>query len=201
MGRRPAAGQLVRRTLRTIAVAAAGIALVLSVGATPAEAYAPERPLRVMTRNLYLGADLGPALARNRPADVPGRGGAHLCRQGGDRLRGPGRGDRRGDPDHRPRSRRTPGGSHWETSARPALSRPGGLSGRARRGARRARAGLRVASVSDNAVIGPVPLVSPCASPTPGACSLTFTDRDVILVNEQPRGCGGGTPYGNFTDR
>jgi endonuclease/exonuclease/phosphatase family metal-dependent hydrolase len=32
-----------------------------------------------------------------------------------------------------------------------------------------------------------VPLVSPCASTTVGACSLTFTDRDVILVQDARR--------------
>jgi endonuclease/exonuclease/phosphatase family metal-dependent hydrolase len=49
--------------------------------------------------------------------------------------------------------------------------------------------GLRytVAAVSVNAVIGPVPLVSPCASTTVGSCQLTFTDRDVILVNQDTR--------------
>ena len=40
-----------------------------------------------------------------------------------------------------------------------------------------------VAAVSENALIGPAPLVVPCAGP-PGACMITFQDRDVILVNE-----------------
>ena len=44
-----------------------------------------------------------------------------------------------------------------------------------------------VASTSVNAVIGPVPLISPCASTTVGACLLTFIDRDVILVNQDTR--------------
>jgi len=37
-----------------------------------------------------------------------------------------------------------------------------------------------VAAVSDNANIGPIPLLFPCS----GSCSLTFEDRDVILVND-----------------
>ena len=41
-----------------------------------------------------------------------------------------------------------------------------------------------VAAVSENALIGPAPLVAPCDLPVPGACLLTFQDRDVILVNE-----------------
>jgi endonuclease/exonuclease/phosphatase family metal-dependent hydrolase len=41
-----------------------------------------------------------------------------------------------------------------------------------------------VAAVSENAKIGPAPLVV-CAIPEPiGACTVTFTDRDVILVND-----------------
>jgi len=38
-----------------------------------------------------------------------------------------------------------------------------------------------VAAVSNNANIGPIPLVAPCSDPF--QCSLTFEDRDVILVN------------------
>ena len=44
-----------------------------------------------------------------------------------------------------------------------------------------------VAAISTNAVIGPVPLVSPCGGPSV-ACSITFTDSDVILVNRDTRG-------------
>ena len=40
-----------------------------------------------------------------------------------------------------------------------------------------------VAAVSDNANIGPVPLLFPCGGPL-GACFLSFQDRDVILVND-----------------
>lgn len=40
-----------------------------------------------------------------------------------------------------------------------------------------------VAAVSDNALIGPVPLAVPCGGPI-GACLITFRDRDVILVND-----------------
>ncbi len=40
-----------------------------------------------------------------------------------------------------------------------------------------------VASVSENASIGPLPLAVPCSGPL-GSCLLTFQDRDVILVNK-----------------
>lgn len=46
----------------------------------------------------------------------------------------------------------------------------------------------QVAATSDNANIGPVPLVQPCASPVVGACQVTLKDRDVILVNSDTRG-------------
>ena len=41
-----------------------------------------------------------------------------------------------------------------------------------------------VEAVSNNALIGPVPLLAPCDAP--GPCSITFQDRDVILVNDTP---------------
>ena len=44
-----------------------------------------------------------------------------------------------------------------------------------------------VAATSDNANIGPVPLVAPqfgCVAPTAPDCVLTFRDRDVILAND-----------------
>ena len=40
-----------------------------------------------------------------------------------------------------------------------------------------------VAAVSANADIGPIPLVTPCASTIVGACLVTLKDRDVILVD------------------
>ena len=59
-----------------------------------------------------------------------------------------------------------------------------------------------VAAVSVNAVIGPVPLVTPCRSAVVGACLLTFTDRDVILVNEQTRRLHWNNPRsGTYADQ
>jgi endonuclease/exonuclease/phosphatase family metal-dependent hydrolase len=46
----------------------------------------------------------------------------------------------------------------------------------------------QVAATSDNANIGPVPLVQPCASTVVGACLVTLKDRDVLLVNSDTRG-------------
>lgn len=186
MGRRPAAGKLIRRTLRTIAAAAAGIALVLSVGASPAEAHAAERPLRVMTRNLYLGADLAPALgATDTPTFLAAVARIYAAKQATDfavRAEAIAEEIRITAPDLvglQEVSQWVPSGANTELPQdfleilEQALAERG--------------LDYAVASVSDNAVIGPVPLISPCASPTVGACLLTFKDRDVILVNEETR--------------
>lgn len=50
-----------------------------------------------------------------------------------------------------------------------------------------------VAAVSDNATVGPVPLVAPCDGDI-GACLLIFQDRDVILVNDARRGLSVSNP-------
>ncbi len=50
-----------------------------------------------------------------------------------------------------------------------------------------------VAAVSNNATVGPVPLVAPCDGDV-GACLLIFQDRDVILVNDARRGLSVGNP-------
>jgi endonuclease/exonuclease/phosphatase family metal-dependent hydrolase len=52
-----------------------------------------------------------------------------------------------------------------------------------------------VAAVSDNADIGPLPLVGPlCTSAVIGACTLRFQDRDVILVNHDRSDLAVGNP-------
>ena len=60
-----------------------------------------------------------------------------------------------------------------------------------------------VASVSDNADIGPVPLVGPaCTSTTFGACALRFQDRDVILVNHDRSGLStSGARHGSYVNQ
>ena len=194
MGRRLGAVKLVRRTLRTVAVAAAGIALVLSVGATPAEAQAPDRPLRVMTRNVYLGADLGPALrATDTPTFLAAVAGIYAAKEATDfavraeaiaeeiRITAP---DLIGLQEV----------SHWETSGPASIAPSEDFLVLLQEALDERGLDYVVASVSDNAVIGPVPLVSPCGSTTIGTCFLTFSDRDVILVNEQTRRLQWGKP-------
>ena len=59
-----------------------------------------------------------------------------------------------------------------------------------------------MAAVSVNAEIGTVPLVTPCGSTTVGACLITFTDRDVILVNRDTPGLRWWNPdNGTFTEQ
>lgn len=50
-----------------------------------------------------------------------------------------------------------------------------------------------VGAVSDNATVGPVPLVAPCEGEV-GECLLIFQDRDVILVNDARRGLSVSNP-------
>ena len=165
------------------------LALVSTVTtALPASADADRhsRPLRVMTRNLYLGADLGPALrAADTPAFLAAVAGIYAAKEATDfAVRAEAIADeiRITAPDVvglQEVSQWVPSGANTELPQdfleilEEALAERG--------------LDYAVASVSDNAVIGPVPLISPCASPTVGACLLTFKDRDVILVNEETR--------------
>lgn len=186
---------------RVLVSAILALASVL-VAAAPAAAVADRRsrPLRVMTQNLYLGADLNPALqatstpgflgavagiyASSRANNFPVRAAA-LARQIDTR---------------RPDLIGLQEVSRWEPSG-PASVAPTEDYLVILQQALAAR-GLdyEVAAVSDNAVIGPVPLVAPCASTTVGACLITFRDRDVILVNADSRGLRWGNPQdGNFT--
>lgn len=149
---------------------------------SPSSAAAPaDRSLTVMTRNIYLGADLGPATSATTPTafvtavaqiygrvlftDFPTRAGAladelattHPDLVGLQEI------------------------SRWTTTGPGAGPSQDFL---AILQARLAARGLHyaVAAVSDNASIGPVPLAAPCSGPI-GTCTVRFEDRDVILVD------------------
>ncbi len=164
---------------------AAGILAVslLTVLPAPAEAR-PDRSnprLTLMTRNLYLGSDLTPALAATdvtsflgavatiyaqaQASDFPTRAAAVA-----DEIAAT-----------RPHLIGLQEVSTWVTTGPGTPPSQNFL--RILRRALEAR-GLHysVAAVSRNADIGPVPLVSPCALDFVGACSVTLKDRDVILV-------------------
>ncbi len=56
-----------------------------------------------------------------------------------------------------------------------------------------------VAATSDNADIGPVPLITPCTSTVIGACLVTLRDRDVLLINSDTSGLRwGNARNGNY---
>jgi len=176
---------LQRSLLRSVAVAAAAVVL-LTGAVAPASAAHREPSLRVMTRNLYLGADLTPALAARNPTDFfVAVAEIYAAKQATNFTA---RAEAIADEIDRtgPDLIGLQEVSQWDTLIDGEQSSQDFLA--VLQQALSAR-GLdyAVAEVSRNAVIGPVPLVTPCESPVVGACQLTFTDRDVILVNEQTR--------------
>ena len=57
-----------------------------------------------------------------------------------------------------------------------------------------------VAAVSNNANVGPIPLLAPCSGQQFPSCFLTFKDRDVILVNDDSLGLEISNPQsGRYT--
>jgi endonuclease/exonuclease/phosphatase family metal-dependent hydrolase len=136
-----------------------------------------------MTRNLYLGADLGPAEHATTPTEilvaVAGIYASTLFTDFPARSAALADEVAAAHPDLVGLQEV----SRWTvTGPSPAPS----LDFLAILQARLAARGLHydVAAVSHNADIGPLPLVGPlCTSAVVGACTLRFEDRDVILVN------------------
>ena len=194
------------RTSRSVAarVAIALTAMVAMAIPGPAYASAPsqesdEPRLEVMTRNLYLGSSLTPALTATTPGaflgavatiystaqftNFPVRAGAIA-----DEIE-----------THRPDLVGLQEVTRWETSGPGVPPTQDFLS--ILTAALSAR-GLdyTVASVADNANIGPIPLVTPCGSEIVGACLVTLKDRDVILVNADRDGLTWHSPRsGSYT--
>jgi endonuclease/exonuclease/phosphatase family metal-dependent hydrolase len=189
-----------RSVVRWVVILA--LALVTAVTATvPASAGAGRgpRPLRVMTQNLYLGASLTPALQATTPSGfLTAVAGIYQSSQENDfSVRAAAVAEEIGT--HQPDLIGLQEVSRWVPSG-PASTEPTQDYLEILQRALVAR-GLdyEVAAVSVNAVIGPVPLVRPCGSTAAGACSITFTDRDVILVNRDSRGLRWWNPQsGNF---
>ncbi len=175
--------------------------LAASVLVTPGTANGQPRTghqLTVMSRNLYLGSDLAPALTATTPIDLligvatiygrvqftdfPARAGA-LAQE---------------IATERPDLVGLQEVSKWTvTGPTPVPS----LDFLAILQSELSSRGLHyaVAAVSDNADIGPLPLVAPCAGAI-GACLLRFQDRDVVLVNTDTAGLVVGNPRaGNYS--
>lgn len=180
-----------RRLLARVLIgvlATTGLVAPGTANASPADGH----QLTVMTRNIYLGADLAPAMTATTPTellvgvatiygrvlftDFPTRAGAladEIATAAPDLV---------GLEEV----------SHWTVTgptAAPSLDYLAILQ------ARLSARGLHyaVAAVSNNADIGPLPLVSPCDGPV-GACTIRFQDRDVVLVNTDTSGLSVGNP-------
>lgn len=179
------------RLLARFLIGLLGAAVLVAPGTASAQPQAGHT-LTVMTRNVYLGADLAPAITATTPTellvgvatiygrvlftDFPTRAGALADEVAADRP------DLIGLQEV----------SRWTvTGPTPAPS----LDYLAILQAQLAARGLHyaVAAVSDNADIGPVPLVAPCAGAV-GECLLRFQDRDVVLVNTDTAGLSVGNP-------
>jgi endonuclease/exonuclease/phosphatase family metal-dependent hydrolase len=175
------------------------LALMAPVSAPAVASPGGHTTVTVKSRNLYLGADLTPALAATDAfgfltsvaqiwgttlfTDFPTRAGALA-----DEVAA-----------HHPDLIGLQEVSTWTVlgaSPTPSLDYLAILQ------AQLAARGLHydVAAVSDNADIGPVPLVGPaCTSTTIGACLLRFQDRDVILVNHDRSGLStSGARHGTY---
>lgn len=186
---------------------AAALALALPLAATTAAQAKDKRELTVMTQNLYLGSSLNPALeATTGPEFVqavatiygtaiatnfPKRAGAIA-----DTIE-----------EERPDLIGLQEVSNWVAGGASGTSPPS-FDFLAILQAQLAARGLDydVAAVSQNADIGPAPLVLSTQSPAPFGCGLpiachvTLQDRDVILVNADTPGLSWSNPKsGSFT--
>lgn len=193
-----------RRTRLLVSVLTV-LATVVPLSA-PGVAQARTHPqVTVMSRNLYLGADLNPAIAAGSQGDLnaflgavagiygtvlandfPARAGALAAEIAAD------------EPDLVGLQEV----SRWTVLG--AEATVPGLDFLAILQAQLVARGLEyeVAVVSDNANIGPVPLVGPFCAGAPGSCVLVFQDRDVILVNNDRDGLTVGNPrHGNYANQ
>lgn len=167
--------------------AVARVSTLLTVGAlaapfgSPAAADGDEPRLVVMSRNLYLGSSLVPALQARTASEFLGAvTRIYATMQFTDF---PTRADALADEiaAEQPDVVGLQEVSRWVTSGPGVPPTSDFLT--VLTGALSAR-GLAydVAAVSANADIGPVPLAQPCASTVVGACTVTLQDRDVLLV-------------------
>ena len=177
---------------RLALVVVAALAMALMVGPAAASAHKrghdrSDRELTVMTQNLYLGSDLNPALAATTPTEFltavaqiygtvqftnfPARAQAianEIKKQKPDLV-----GLQEVSKWTAAGVVGTPPSYDFLTILQSALTARG--------------LDYEVASVADNALIGPVPLagLNGCSAAPPFTCQVTLQDRDVILVNKK----------------
>ena len=160
------------------------VALALVVPLSSPGSAAPPvagRDLTVMSRNIYLGSSLSPATSATTPAGFIGGVatvyGTMLFTNFPARAKGLAAEVAKDQPDLIGLQEV----ARWSVTGptgTPSLDYLAILQGEL------AAKGLhyRVAAATDNADIGPVPLVKPCASVTLGACTVRYQDSDVILA-------------------
>lgn len=192
-------GRILVRRCAVLFAALMSLLLVAPPAASAGGDWHDDTELVVMTRNLYLGADLTPALTATDlrsflTAVAQIYGTAQFTNF-------PARAEALADEikANRPDLIGLQEVTAWETSG-PGV--PPSQDFLAILTSELAERGLdyTVAGVSDNANIGPVPLVAPCRSPEVGACLVTLKDRDVILVNDDRRGLWvNHTKSGNYS--
>jgi endonuclease/exonuclease/phosphatase family metal-dependent hydrolase len=156
-----------------------------------------KRELTVMTQNLYLGSSLGPALAaETAPEFVAAVAQIFATVQYTNfpaRAQAVANEIQEKDPDLIGLQEVT----KWTTEG---LEPPPGYDFLAILEAALAERGLHytAASISNNAKIGPAPLVGGSCSPLPeppfATCAVTLEDRDVILVNDDTHGLTWSNP-------
>jgi endonuclease/exonuclease/phosphatase family metal-dependent hydrolase len=161
----------------------------LAAPATQAHPYrhhhAPD--LTVMTRNLYLGASLTPAVtAPDTPAFLAAVAGVYGAAQ---LTSFPVRAEAIADEiaANQPDVIGLQEVTRWETSG-PGVPPSQDFLAILQTALAERHLHYQVAATSDNANIGPVPLVKPCASAVVGACLVTLKDRDVLLVSSDTSG-------------
>jgi endonuclease/exonuclease/phosphatase family metal-dependent hydrolase len=197
--------------MRTVVVAvlAVGVAVgaPLTTAAGGSGSGSGKRDLEVMTQNLYLGSSLTPALAATTPGQfVAGVAQIYGTVVGTDFPR---RAEAIADEilAERPDLIGLQEVSNWVATANQPAARPPSFDFLQILSAELAERGLSyaVAAVSDNADIPPSPLIVPLIAPpfgctTPVDCSLTFHDRDVILVNTATPGLRWSNPTSDNFD-
>ena len=183
-------------SLLAVAVATAIPASVESASADSGSGVGSARELTVMTQNLYLGSSLDPALAAKTPAEfvaaVAQIYGTAVFTNFPVRAEAIADTIAAEDPDLIGLQEVT----RWIATPLVPGANPPSYDFLAILQAALAKRGLdySVAAVSENADIGPAPLVAPgfgCGaptSPTTPQCTVKLQDRDVILVNDDTGG-------------
>ena len=177
-------------------VVAVATVLVLALSmASPAAANGNSdgNRLTLMTRNLYLGSSLAPALTATTPDGFVAAVAQIYATQAFTNFPVRAQAIAAEIDTNRPDLVGLQEVSVWQTAgaaAPPSLDYLQVLS------AALASRGLNyeVAATSDNADIGPVPLLTQPGCTTLGACSVTLKDRDVILVNADRDGLQWSNP-------